>query len=917
MSQKTSHAKQIQSLLGNSKAVVRQYGLLLLEAHTAHLSPGEVRELISSVEPGDEPGPRSVLARIRESIARVPEAADAAALERSLMEHEPPPAAFLSTLPAGVDANALPGAGRDLLSGLLDCLVDHLRRGVLTEPGRTWRALAELRHPGVVHTARQLFHRGKESAEMYKCLAAVCSRDVEDLLVKATGTATDRLKPVLVETLGAVRDRDTLLLLGQAAGSPRRAERLAAARALGRCRRKGAASLLLRLAGDGDPDVACAALDSIAFAKDVEAMPQLSTMVTRMGDPSVRARLASVAAVLGGEDARRLLASMLADRSPEVAAEAAAGLSSWPEWSKELEPQLSTLLDQKEPSQRAGALVALFPHQPDKAHDLLLAMLGGSDPVERALAAGCVRFIQSPAAVRGLVTALTAEQDPEIRSYQVAVVTSLAPATPLALLQPLLAHSAPDVRSVAAAALTHNTDPQSTALLVRAGQAETQPLVKRRISQALVRRCRRDSPDRLKDFLLDRDARVVATAVEAMEDLAGLEVVPFVGPLLGHPSNRVRANAVVTLFKMGRFDGLDHLLVMLEDPRSPAFASGLYATHRIGRAMLYDPLRRSPALVSGLAEWSRRQTSSSGRLTLDLSTIREGANNFLVGSQSPTLGAASLDITMIAPPRPVAPQSPEARLELNMNEVARGEPSGAARLKEHLTLFPGDQGARYLLLRMMQKLGEETEDLVEGYARETVGSFVNPYIDLGRVTKEVGDGTRAMEFYIRSFESSMQALERLVQTARERLANQDFLGTSRTLEVLGTLFPINPVLHATLGEHYLTLGDNERAYQELYRAHLAAPDHPVVALKLAASCVKTQRNDLAVIVLKNLISREESQSPYRAKAQQILDSMQARAKRREEERRAQEAEGREEGGPPDSKPGAPRDVSGTHKRSRG
>jgi tetratricopeptide (TPR) repeat protein len=250
---------------------------------------------------------------------------------------------------------------------------------------------------------------------------------------------------------------------------------------------------------------------------------------------------------------------------------------------------------------------------------------------------------------------------------------------------------------------------------------------------------------------------------------------------------------------------------------------------------------------------------------------------------------------VIQPPsRPAPAQSPEARLEQLMNEIVKGEPNAATRLKEHLTLFPGDHGARYLLMRVLQKLGEDTEDLVEGYARETVGSFVNPYIDLGRITKDVGDGTRAMEFYIRSFESSIQAIERLLETARARLASQDFLGTHRTMEVLSSLIPINPVLHATLGEHYLALGDNERAYAELYRAHLAAPDHPVIALKLAASCVKTQRADLALIVLKNLIAREDQASPYRAKAKQIIDSMHARAKRREEERRAQEAEGKEE-----------------------
>jgi HEAT repeat protein len=881
-------------LLGHENPVVRLWALLLLEAQLAHLAPASVKEALATVEPGDEPAQRSVLARIRESLARTPDPAEADRMEATLLAGGAMPPAFVATLPSGVDPATLPEAARELLLPLVDCLVDHLRRGVLAEPARAWRALADLRHPGVMGAARRSFQRGKESPEMYRCLAAIRGAEVEDLLVKAAATATERMRPFLIELLGSVRDRDPMLLLGQSASSGRRADRIAAAYALGRSRRKGVLTLLSRLACDPDPDVACTALDSIALVRDRSVVPTLVSGVGKMTDASTRARLAAVLSVLGGEDARQLLAGLLADRAPEVSAAAAQGLAAYPAWSRDLIPQLSGMLADADPAKRAGAVLALFPHDAERAQQTLGAMLSASDPVARSEGASCVRFIQSQATVRALVAAMLRETDLEILAGQASVVSALAPATPIGLVQPLIPHAMAVVRSAASAFLTHHPEPQASQVLARMGATEAQPLVRRRVAQALVRRCRRENPDRLKDFLLDRDPRVIATAVESMEDLAGLEVVPFVGPLLGHTSNRVRANAIVTLFRMGRFDGLDHLLVMLEDPRGPAFASGLFAVARIGRAFAFDALRRSPALVPGLAEWYRKQTGTeSGRLTLNLSTVRGGnpVPAYPVGAQSPTLGSASLDITVIHPPRHV-PQSPEAQLEALLKQVSRADPAAVTLLKEHLTRFPGDLAARFLLLRALQRMGEDTEDLVDGYARETVGPFVNPYIELARVTKESGDGNRAMEFYIRSFESSVRALLRLVETARERLSAQDVLGTSRTLEVLGTLFPINPVLHATLGEHYLAVGDNERAFQELYRAHLAAPDHPVVALKLAAGCIKTARPDLAVRVLNYLIDSEDEASPFRAKAQQVLESLQSRARKREQERRQQAEEGR-------------------------
>jgi len=169
---------------------------------------------------------------------------------------------------------------------------------------------------------------------MYRCLAQLASPEVEELLLQAAMNATPGLRPTLIEALGSLTTQDPMPLLAQTMKSPLRAERQAVAKALGRRPRDAAAPLLLGLIGDTDADVACAAFDSIALSRNPDLVPALAERVAQLVDPAVRARLAAVVAVLGGPDARRLLAGMLSDHSPEVAAEAALGLTVHPKWSR-------------------------------------------------------------------------------------------------------------------------------------------------------------------------------------------------------------------------------------------------------------------------------------------------------------------------------------------------------------------------------------------------------------------------------------------------------------------------------------------------------------------------------------------------------------------------------------------------------
>src|SRR5207253_1436863 len=85
--------------------------------------------------------------------------------------------------------------------------------------------------------------------------------------------------------------------------------------------------------------------------------------------------------------------------------------------------------------------------------------------------------------------------------------------------------------------------------------------------------------DTLEPFTAHRDRRVRANAVEAISalDIGDAVKLRIVRPLLQDPDNRVRANACITLGRMGERRALDTLVSMMTEPNKWQRASACYA----------------------------------------------------------------------------------------------------------------------------------------------------------------------------------------------------------------------------------------------------------------------------------------------------------------------------------------------------
>ena len=91
-----------------------------------------------------------------------------------------------------------------------------------------------------------------------------------------------------------------------------------------------------------------------------------------------------------------------------------------------------------------------------------------------------------------------------------------------------------------------------------------------------------DALKALFETLNDRDRRVLANAVEALEETGHKQITRLLEPLMRHPDNRIRANAAKAAWTLGDERGRAVLVEMLGSPRVEMRLSGLWGLRQIG-----------------------------------------------------------------------------------------------------------------------------------------------------------------------------------------------------------------------------------------------------------------------------------------------------------------------------------------------
>ncbi len=156
---------------------------------------------------------------------------------------------------------------------------------------------------------------------------------------------------------------------------------------------------------------------------------------------------------------------------------------------------------------------------------------------------------QTPQTIDELAARLRSD-DEDILYNTLLSLGALEDATASALVTPLLRHPNPDIRTLAAETLGKMGDPSNLPLLLSHYTNEAPATLKATILTAISRLARPGDPvsDIIAAALGDKDPRVRANAVEAVERLRLPTTTRMLAPLLEDEDNRVRANVLKALW---------------------------------------------------------------------------------------------------------------------------------------------------------------------------------------------------------------------------------------------------------------------------------------------------------------------------------------------------------------------------------
>lgn len=150
------------------------------------------------------------------------------------------------------------------------------------------------------------------------------------------------------------------------------------------------------------------------------------------------------------------------------------------------------------------------------------------------------------------------------------------------LLQTYLFHEDEELRRVSVEGLAYFTGQQgSQDLLLRAVESESNPHLLSRLIHCFEQFPSEESVQKLQGFLKHEDNRVVANCIEILGKIGDRRLIDFVKPYLENSNNRIMANAAVAVFRLGEAKVLDHLQQALMDDSPSLRASAAFALGEI------------------------------------------------------------------------------------------------------------------------------------------------------------------------------------------------------------------------------------------------------------------------------------------------------------------------------------------------
>ena len=705
-------------------------------------------------------------------------------------------------------------------------------------------AAASLGKIGDVRAAKYLaegLRREDIAADCAVALSIIGDVSCLDLLLSLLDSRDDSLVQHAIFAVGVFRDDRVISALERLLHHPVGHVRADAALVLGTLGAENVAQVVQSLLEDDDERVVMKALEVLSRHCPERFIEYLEVHFDKSSERLRATMVALMGNLTDGSLPTSIIEHALDDSDARVRANAVELVASL-----RLLPEKTSRLLQGVKSDRnnrvlANLAVALAPVDIVSSLEILSGLLGSTNKWERASAVFAAGFIAEEKVAMWLANIFVLEEDADVLGNAVTSLSRCGGAEVADRMVQSLRHYNPRVRAGAARVLGMVARKGASRAIVRealfsALEKERDIIVLTAILLSLPALADAAHIRALGPSLRHSSPTVQACAIDVLDAIGTIEILPYVEPFIFSANSSVKAAATLALWKQGHLDVIHVIGQMLEqmDDEEEAEAA-TYAFGEIGLTLyrLHD-YQRSYLLTAAL----------SARLGDKTSGPQDDLGENLADGEAKGPDLAFLDDGLEA-----------------LNAAAHGDcEEGAEKLRQLLSTKPDEPRIHYLLGRLYQRLEQQERALAHfQVAQPQLEGCVNLQLDMANLHHSLGSPPAALRAFTKAARARAALIEELSIMADELLST-DVQAASLTVKLIVESFSNDVVLHGLVGEHLVEIGRPEEALSHLTKALIVDPGDSGIR-RLLGKALRRLRNERLAAKILGDDERETSDVP--------------------------------------------------------
>jgi HEAT repeat protein len=717
------------------------------------------------------------------------------------------------------------------------------------------RMLGRFAFPGTLETLYGATKIEDRAIDSVHALSRFNPEEALFLLRKFLSRSSDEgMRCAILTAISNFQLPEIVEILGKHCNNPDSMVRACVARALGKWKSPEACTILVKMLDDEDVQVAGNAIDSLSIIGYEDAAVKVLEMTDRGFDKRLRSRATTALGFLKAPSVLEPLKLLLGSSDHRIVANALESLAFYELQRSEIITLVGPLLGHPSNRVRGNAIKYMYSVEPGRAVRELQILLQSPVRLDRATGAYLVGEIGTVDVAKWLVTLVSNERETTVLSAALNALEKLERSEIKPALNRLFKHPNATIRSQAVRVYSTVADRSGMRVLDDLLAAEKVQTVRSAIIAAMGNLGSSGNFMLLVKHLQDRNERVVANTIEALDRVGSLEITPFVSPFLKNSVNRIRANTIVTLWKLGDLKVAEDLFDMVSSGDSDSIRSAFHVLRNISDFLNPALLVERPLLLSSLRDKfrlrSRKKDVSVTEITNDFAEIFKIEEEYAEPTEKSDLSAV------------LASRAIDDKVEMKV------------ALKNMLATNPASSIGNYLSKELIEDGG--SNDLVnekelndryrEGWKED---SFLPGLFDLLESARKKKDLKLFLNEYLTIFQVQLKLYSTLMERAGNLLEAGETASVQRIVKFMVECVPVKNSLHSELGDVAYDVRDHDLAYQHLLANFVAVPEDCQSALKLCSAALHCGNRDLAETVVDILLQMENIDDSVVEKAKRL------------------------------------------------